>query len=103
MGDPVMQRLDPTGVEARAAIADIAGQRIHDRSGAAVTVGEAERLKPYVPNVTDTPATVKKKLEGFKREYQQMQQELAGGKSISQVAGGGGSSINSLLDKYAPR
>lgn len=91
MGDQVMQRFDPSGVAARAMVADIAGQKIHDRSGAAVTVGEAERLKPYVPNVTDTPDVVKKKLGMFKREYQQMQSELAGGRSIASVAYSGNS------------
>ena len=91
MGDQAMQRFDPSGVAARAMVADIAGQKIHDRSGAAVTVGEAERLRPYVPNVTDHPDVVKKKLGMFKREYQQMQSELAGGRSIASVAYSGNS------------
>ena len=86
-GDTVRQRTDPKGVMARAAIADIAGQKIHDRSGGNVTIGEAKRLEPYVPNVTDKPETVKIKLQGLRREYAAMQQELAGGKSISEVAG----------------
>lgn len=85
LGDTVTQRIDPGGVTARAMIADIAGQKIHDRSGAAVTVGEAERLKPYVPNTTDTPATIAKKLTLFKQEYMQMQKELQGGKTLAEV------------------
>ena len=82
LGDTVRQRTDPEGVEGRAMIADIAGQKIHDRSGAAVTVGEAERLKPYVPNVTDAPEVVKRKLSLFRQEYAAMQDELAQGRNI---------------------
>jgi hypothetical protein len=85
-GDAVMQRLDPAGVEVRAMIADIGGQKIHDRSGAAVTVGEAERLKPYIPAATDTPDTAKKKLKLFRQEYAAMQQAINSGASIAQAA-----------------
>lgn len=91
LGDPIMQRVDPAGVEVRAMIADIGGQKIHDRSGAAVTVGESERLKPYIPAATDTPAVAKKKLELFRKEYAAMQQALASGASIRQAAMAGGS------------
>lgn len=85
IGDSVMQRLDPRGVNVRRLVADIAGQKILDRSGAAVSVGEAERLKPYVPNVTDTESVVRQKLLGFQTEYQQMQRELVAGKSLIDV------------------
>lgn len=60
--DDVNQRVDPEGVPARAALADIGSLIIHDRSGAAVTVSEYPRLKPFVPKVTDTYDTVVKKL-----------------------------------------
>lgn len=86
--DAVRQRTDPAGVPVRAIIADIAGQKIHDRSGAAVTVGEAERLRPYVPNMTDDAATVEEKLKLFDAEYRQIQQELAQGKSLANVIRG---------------
>lgn len=62
VGDAVRQRTDPNGVDVRAAVADIGSQIIHDRSGAAVTISETPRLVPFIPNVNDTPATVKKKL-----------------------------------------
>jgi hypothetical protein len=104
LGDPIMQRIDPSGVDARSIVADIAGQKIHDRSGGAVSVGESERLKPYVPNVTDDASTVKKKLANFKREYTQMQQELAGGRSVAEVSDRrtrGQPSIEDLVSKYA--
>lgn len=107
-GDTVMQRVDPSGVEVRAMIADIGGQKIHDRSGAAVTVGEAARLKPYIPAATDTADTVTKKLQLFRREYAAMQQALNSGASIAQAsapsaAPSGGAvpqDVADLLKKY---
>lgn len=87
LGDTVMQRLDPSGVEVRAAVADIGSQKIHDRSGAAVTVAEAPRLKPFVPLATDNPNTVAIKLRRFQKEYQAVQRELQSGASIGQAAG----------------
>lgn len=83
--DAIIQRLDPGGVEARAIVGNIAGQKIHDRSGAAVTVGEMARLKPYIPNVNDDPDAIQEKLRLFEREYMQIQQELAKGRSLAQV------------------
>jgi hypothetical protein len=75
-GDDIMQRLDPNGVAARAAVADIAGQVMHDRSGAAVTVGEEKRLKPYIPNPTDDPKTILVKLKGLAQQYQNSNAEI---------------------------
>lgn len=85
--DAIIQRLDPKGTEVRALVADIGGQKIHDRSGAAVTVGESARLKPYIPAATDTPEIVKTKLKLFSNEYKAMQRALASGASIKQAAG----------------
>ena len=68
-GDTVMQRLDPKGVSARAAISGIAGQKYHDISGAAVSVGEAKRLTPYIPSATDTKENILQKLYNMKAEY----------------------------------
>jgi hypothetical protein len=105
-GDAVRQRDipligDPEGVDARAIVANIAGQKIHDRSGAAVTIGEMERLKPYIPNVTDNAETVKKKLTLFRQEYAQVQQELAQGRSLaSMIVGGRGSSPSSATGSW---
>lgn len=72
LGDTVQQRMNPQGVEARALVADIGSLKIHDRSGAAVTVGEIARLKPFVPNATDTPQVIAKKLAQFRQEYAQV-------------------------------
>lgn len=70
LGDTANQRFDPGGVEARQAIMDIAGQIMSDRSGASVPAAEMVRLEPYLPQVTDTADTVRKKLAGLKRELE---------------------------------
>jgi len=74
--DAITQRTDPEGVEARAAVANLGSLRIHDRSGAAVTAAETPRLKPFIPSAGDDHATIVKKLEGFRREYMLIQQEI---------------------------
>lgn len=83
--DDVRQRTDPGGVAARALVADIGGQKIYDRSGATVTVGESERLKPYIPKVRDHPDVVLEKLTLLESEYQAMQRELLGGALLQDV------------------
>ena len=66
-GDAINQRIDPNGTDARAAVSNIGSQVIHDRSGAAVTISEYPRLKPFIPRVTDEPDIIKKKLNGLRR------------------------------------
>jgi len=63
---------DPKGAEPRALLSDIGSLKIHDRSGANVTVSESPRLKPFVPQVGDDPKTVMMKLKNFRREYESM-------------------------------
>lgn len=75
IGDQVLQRADPKGVNTRAAIADLGSMIIHDRSGAAVTAAEYPRLRPFIPKVTDDADTAKKKLQRFVTEYRHVQQE----------------------------
>lgn len=70
-----LNRIDPKGTDTRALIADIGSLKIHDRSGAAVTASESPRLMPFIPSVNDDAATVAKKLNNFKREYELMQKE----------------------------
>lgn len=74
--DFAAQRIDPKGVKARALIADIGSLKIHDRSGAAVTASETPRLKPFIPTVSDTPATIGTKLDNFFAELEAMQQDM---------------------------
>ncbi|CAB4127933.1 hypothetical protein UFOVP102_2 [uncultured Caudovirales phage] len=64
----LLNRLDPSGVSARAEIADIGSLKIHDRSGSAVTVSESPRLMPFIPLTTDDRDTVLKKLQRLKLE-----------------------------------
>jgi hypothetical protein len=60
------------GDEGRAAIADIGSMIIHDRSGAAVTLSEYPRLRPFVPTVSDSASTVQMKLGRLRSEIQDM-------------------------------
>jgi hypothetical protein len=59
----------PEGVNARALISDIGSLKIHDRSGAAVSVSEFPRLAPFIPTVGDSGPVLKDKLANFQREY----------------------------------
>lgn len=76
MGDDLRQRTDPEGVPVRAKIANIAGARFHDLSGAAVSVGEAARLKPFIPDSRDGPGPALQKLANLRREYQLVNDQL---------------------------
>lgn len=69
VGQSLINSTDPKGVAVRAIIADIGSMKIHDRSGAAVTAAEQPRLRPFIPTTTDDPATIRTKLENFRREY----------------------------------
>lgn len=66
----VLERMDPAGVAARAAVGNLSSLVIHDRSGAAVTVAEFPRLRPFIPQVGDPPEVVRTKLERFVSEYE---------------------------------
>lgn len=75
--DFALQRLDPQGVQARAAISDIGSLIIHDRSGAAVTASEFPRLRPFIPRAEDDSETARKKLDRFVKEYRAVVDEAA--------------------------
>ena len=70
--DALLQWFDPDGTVSRAKIAELSSAVIHDRSGAAVTAAEFPRLRPFIPQIGDTPDTVQKKLKGF---YEVVQEE----------------------------
>lgn len=72
--DAINQRI-PTkggagGVTTRALVADIGSQKLHDRSGAAVTASETPRLVPFIPSVSDTPEAAIEKLRNLRAEYE---------------------------------
>ena len=73
--DAILQRVDPEGVDTRAAIADLGSLVIHERSGAAVTAAEFPRLRPFIPSEKDDPETAKKKLKRFVQVYEQTANE----------------------------
>jgi hypothetical protein len=75
--DFVLQRMDPAGIDTRAAIADLGSMIIHDRSGAAVTASEYPRLIPFIPRDKDEPPVVEKKLQRFVQEYEAIQKDYA--------------------------
>lgn len=54
--------IDKSGTATRAAVADIGSTQLFLRSGAAVTVGEWDRAKPFIPRITDTPEVAQTKL-----------------------------------------
>ena len=73
----MLNRIDASGVDTRAEIADIGSLKIHDRSGAAVTASESPRLMPFIPNARDDQPTVVRKLTRLMEEAQRMQQSLS--------------------------
>jgi LysM repeat protein len=70
MGDAI-DILDKGGVATRAAVADIGSQIILNRSGAAVTLQEFERSRPFIPKPTDAPDVVKTKIAYLKKIVQE--------------------------------
>ena len=87
LGDRLDQRVDPKGVAARAAIANIGSLQIHDRTGAAMTIHEEPRLAPFVPNVGDTPEAIRTKLEKLRAAIHVETEGLQGGIPAASGAG----------------
>ena len=78
VGDTIRQRTDPRGVDVRAAIANIGSMEIKDRSGAAVTISEQPRLKPFIPMPWDTDEAAIKKLRRLKIELERWNANIEG-------------------------
>lgn len=70
------QMLDPEGVPTRAAISDIGSQKIHDRSGASVTVSESPRLAPFIPTEGDSAEVIQSKLKNLALNINDMQNSI---------------------------
>ncbi len=75
-GDKINQRLDPEGTKYRAAISQIASAKRHDISGAAVSPTEDKYLQPFLPNETDTPEAIQKKLLTLREQYANTNNEI---------------------------
>lgn len=65
------------GIGVRADIADVGSLKIHERSGAAVTVSEFPRLQPFIPSATDDSHTVAVKLQRMKEILQEETDAMA--------------------------
>jgi hypothetical protein len=61
---------NPANIAARAAIADLSSMQIHNRTGAAMSKSEWERLRPFLPTDVDNPTTVKTKLQGLRKQIE---------------------------------
>lgn len=68
--DLLNQNFDPKGVPGRASLANIGSLVIHKRSGAAVTVSEFPRLRPFIPTHRDSPQAVQEKIRKLKQAIQ---------------------------------
>lgn len=71
----ILQRIDPEGNPTRAQVGNVGSLRIKQRSGGAVPAAEMARLKPFIPNETDTADTARQKLGLFATEYAKMLEE----------------------------
>ena len=114
VGQAIMQRVDPEGVDPRSAVGEIGATKIHDLSGAAVSVSEAPRFSPFVPSATDSPEKIVKNLERMKSNILALEEErrktygssfkqqLRGPETIApaQPEPQSGSSVDDLLKKY---
>ncbi len=78
MGDSINQRRDAAGVGPRAAVANIGSAKIHDRSGAAVTVKEMPRLAPFIPTATDRADAIVVKLQKMREALLAEQEGING-------------------------
>lgn len=74
----ITQYTKPEGVAAKAVVANIGSLKVHDRSGAAVTISEFPRLAPFIPKASDRADVVVTKLGLLKDEYARMQAEWSG-------------------------
>jgi len=77
--DTALQRIDPEGVATRAAVGGLAAEKVHQLSGAAVSAAEFKRLQPYLPAAGDSTETVRKKLQGLRKEAERIRGNHAKG------------------------
>lgn len=76
LGQFLLNKLDPKGIDTRAAIADIGSIVLHDRSGANVTVGESPRLLPFIPTPSDDYNAAKGKLARMRKYVSEEQDAI---------------------------
>jgi hypothetical protein len=61
---------DPANIAARATVANLSSMQIHNRTGAAMSKTEWERLRPFLPTDVDNPTTAITKLQGLRRQVE---------------------------------
>lgn len=74
--ETIRQYTNPEGVPVRSLVADIGSLKIHDRTGAAMSIGEAARLKPFIPSASDSPSVAADKLRQLRVEYQNVLSDM---------------------------
>ena len=67
----VMDWTTPEERELRGLVSDIASMKILKRSGATVPAAEFEKLEGFVPNMSDPPEEIYRKLKGFRKIAQE--------------------------------
>ena len=90
--DIALAKIDPEGVQTRAATAGLSAERVHQLSGAAVSPAEFARLRPYLPANGDNADTVKDKLTNLRAEVERIKAVHARGPTFATPAGSGTSS-----------
>ena len=75
--EKVTSRTSPAGVKMRAQLNEFMSQRLHDRSGAAVTVEEFARQRGWYPSANDDAPTITAKLSGLIEGLQVEQEVIA--------------------------
>lgn len=76
--DEILQRIDPSGVGARAAVANVASQIRLAIAGANVTKSEAANIRPFIVNDTDDPDAALQKLDKLAEWVERRNQALKG-------------------------
>ena len=85
--DIALAKIDPEGVQTRAAVAGLSAERVHQLSGAAVSPAEFARLRPYLPANGDNSVTVKDKLTNLRAEVERIKAAHARGPTFATPAG----------------
>jgi hypothetical protein len=95
--EAVRSYTDAGGVPIRSLVADIGSLKIHDRTGAAMSLGEAVRLKPFIPSAGDPSDVVVSKLRQLRVEYSNILDDMKEAYSPAN-----GYRENSVLNAPAP-
>jgi hypothetical protein len=71
---------DAAGVDNRSILGGIGAELIHEKYGSALSKGENERAKTFIPGPTDPPRVVIRKLRQLKKFHEAKRNEWTGGK-----------------------